>query len=83
MKLIRIIKGPFKKYVTVKIPIFDTPSPPCHRLSPFALTPLPPCHHPNSDKLFDPKLAKESLGLCLTEYIRVPKSHRKATEKQN
>ena len=32
--------GPFKKYVTVKIPIFDPFSPPCHRLSPFALTPL-------------------------------------------
>ena len=73
--------GPFKKYVTVKIPIFD-PLPPFHRLSPFALTPSPR-HHPNSDKLFDPKLAKESLGLCLIEYIRVPKSHRKATEKQN
>ena len=39
-------KGPFKKYVTVKIPIFDPPSPPCHRLSPFALTPLPPLSPP-------------------------------------
>ena len=29
-------KGPFKKYVTVKIQIFDPPPP----LSPFALTPL-------------------------------------------
>ena len=59
-------KGPFKKYVTVKIPIFEPPPP----LSPFVTvcleTPSPPCHHPNSDKLFDPKLAKESLGLCLT-----------------
>ena len=44
--------------------IFETPSAlPCHTLSPFALTSLPPCHHPNSDKLFDPKLAKESLGM--------------------
>ena len=68
-------KGPFKMYVTVKIPIFDPPPP----LSPFVtvcLDPLPPpCHHPNSDKLFDPKLAEKSLGLCLTEHIRMPKSH--------
>ena len=34
--------GPFKKYVTVKIPIFDTPSPPCHRL----LEPPPPLSPP-------------------------------------
>ena len=66
--------GPFKKYVTVKILISD-PLPPCHRLSPFAFTPSSPCHHPNSDKLLDPKLAEKSLGLCLTEHIRMPKSH--------
>ena len=64
-------RGPFKKYVTVKIPIFDPPSP----LSPFALTPSLPCHHSNSDKLCDPKLAEKSLGLCLTEHIQMPKSH--------
>ena len=52
-----------------KNPNFWNPLPPCHRLSPFALNPAPPSHHPNSDKLFDPKLAKESLDLCLTEYI--------------
>ena len=75
--------GPFKEYVIVKIPIFEPP-PPCHRLSPFALSPVPPCHHPNSDKLFDPKLSKESLGLCLIEHIRMPKRHRQAelTRKQ-
>ena len=32
--------GPLKKYVTVKITIFD-PHPPCHHLSPVALTPSP------------------------------------------
>ena len=55
--------------------------PPCHRLSPFTLTPLPPCHHPNSDKLFDPKVAAKSLNLHLTDHIRMPKSHRETTEK--
>ena len=54
---------------------FLTPPPPCHTLSPFALTSLPPCHHPNSDKLFNPKLAEKFLGLCLAEHIRMPKSH--------
>ena len=33
-------RGPFKKYVTLKISIFDSP-PPCHTLSSFALTPSP------------------------------------------
>ena len=54
---------------------FPTPSPPCHPLSSF--------HHPNSDKLFELKLSESSLGLCLTENIQMPNSHRKATEKQN
>ena len=61
-----VSKGPFKKYVTV-ISRFLTPPPP---LSPFVtvcLDPLPPCHHPNSDKVFDLKLAEKYLGLCLTK----------------
>ena len=73
--------GPFKKYVTVKILISD-PLPPCHRLSPFAFTPSSPCHHPNSDKLLDPKLAEKSLGLCLTEHIRMSKSHTERQQKE-
>ena len=75
--------GSIQKVCHRKNPNFCPPSPlvtVCHH---FPWPPSPPCHHPNSDKLFDSKLAKESLGLCLTEYIRVPKSHRKATEKQN
>ena len=67
--------GAIQKVFHRKNPNFWPPSPPCHRLSPFALTPLPPCHHLNSDKLLDPKLAEKSLGLCLTEHIRMQKSH--------
>ena len=45
-------RGPCKKYVTLKIGIFDPPSPPCHTLSSFGSTPLPPCHSPKSDNLW-------------------------------
>ena len=72
--------GPFKKYVTMKIPIFN-PLLPCHSLSPFALIPSRPYHHPNSTKFFDPKWAEKSLGLCLTEHIRMPKSYTEWQEK--
>ena len=75
--------GPLKKYVIVKIPIFDPSSPPCHRLSPFALTPLPPCHHPNSDKLFDPKLGEQSVSVSNLTHTNAKVTHRMATEKQN
>ena len=34
-------KGPFKKYVTVNIPIFDPLLPSSHTFLPFTLTPLP------------------------------------------
>ena len=50
------------------------PPPPCHSLSSIALT-YSPYHHLNSDKLFGPKLAEKSLGLCLAEHIRMPNSN--------
>ena len=34
-------------------------------------------------KKIDPKLAEKTLGICLNKHIRKPKSHKKATEKQN
>ena len=63
--------GPFKKYVTVKIPIFEPP-PPLSLFVTICLDP-PPCNHPNSDKIFDLKSAEKSVGPCLTEYIRMQK----------
>ena len=51
--------GLFRKYETLRIPIFDTLPLPQSVIA--YLDPLPPCHHPNSGKLFDPKLTEKSL----------------------
>ena len=80
-QVLQYTKGPFKKYVTAKIPNSDPPPPLvtiCHRLP---WPPSPPCHHPNSDKLFYLKLAEKSLGLCLNKHMRMPKSHTKWQQK--
>ena len=37
----------------------------------------------NLKKKIEPKLAEKTLGMCLTKHIRMPKSHKKATEKHN